>query len=199
VRAAIVHLDACAVLELARQTANSRAPETSTPATEGITRMTLITDRTAPAGTPTTNELDKIESDILSIPPAYYSFGSTPAPMENPVSLGDVETFMVRARCKGEKRSERSDGEMRHVREFEIQACWKPGERPPTAEDDDQPPLFGTDGEPTVSVTSPDGVTRIHAGKWQSGESAGEPEAVGDILNTVERPQFSNLTGDRDD
>jgi hypothetical protein len=131
--------------------------------------MTLITDK--PAGLASSNELDKLPADILSTPPAYLKFSASPAPMENPPAFGDVETYIVRVVCTGEHGPlGRKDGELRYERSMSIQAIWKPGERPPTADDDEQPPLFGTDGE-------------------------AEPEALGDILEGVDRPAFSNLTG----
>ncbi len=102
-----------------------------------------------PADTPTTNSLDDLPDDLLSVAPAYLSFGTSPAPLDNPPEIDEVRTYLVRVRCNGKTEKERTDGEMRHGRQLSIQAVWLPGHKPPAADDDDQPALFDDDGEPT--------------------------------------------------
>jgi hypothetical protein len=111
--------------------------------------MTLITDTKAPADVPTTNELDKIPDDLLSIAPAYYSLGSTPYPIEDPPNIGDVRTVIARIRCTGIGETVRTDGERRHVRKFEITGMREWGKAGQPDADEAQPPLFGDDLEPT--------------------------------------------------
>jgi hypothetical protein len=135
--------------------------------------MSLITDRTAPADVPTTDALASIPADVFDTPPAFYKLGISPAPIESPMALGDTALLLVRVRCTGEHGPlERKDGETRYERSLAIQWIGKPGEVPPTAEDDEQPALIATDG----SI---------------------DPETVGQIAEQiVDRPGFSNLTGE---
>lgn len=107
--------------------------------------MALVTEQ--PEGIATTNALDDIPDDLLQIPPAYLTFSSTPAAVEEPPKQGDVETYLVRARCTAEHGPiERRDGEMRYTRTMAIQAIWKPGQKEPS--DDDQPAMFDHGGDP---------------------------------------------------
>lgn len=126
-------------------------------------------DTTTAAMHPSTNALDALPDDLLDTPPAYFALGTTPSPMENPPEIGDVRTFTVRAVCSGIGESVRTDGERRHVRKFVIQAAWMKGDPEPPNADADQPALFGDDGEATD-----------------------DPEALGDVLDNVSRPSFSN-------
>lgn len=98
---------------------------------------------------PSTNALDHLPDDLLDSPPAYYSFGQTPAPMEDPLNIDDWDIFMIRARCVGSSQSERSDGEMRHGRKMQIQWCVKKGQPEPPDPEEEQPGLFDEGGEPT--------------------------------------------------
>jgi hypothetical protein len=135
--------------------------------------MALITDRTAPADVPTTDELAKIPEDLLGFtPPAYLKFSATPAAMEEPPAFDDVETYCVRVKCVGEHGPlGRKDGERRYERSMSIQAIWKMGDpEPPLPPDPEepQPALFGDD------------------------EPADEPEVLGDVMAGVDRPGFSD-------
>lgn len=86
--------------------------------------MALITDKEAPDDVPTTNALDNIDTGEEEIPPAYVSFGQSPAALDEPPEVGDVRTYVVRARCTGEHGPiERKDGEMRYTRTMQIQWC----------------------------------------------------------------------------
>src|SRR2546426_293019 len=104
-------------------------------------------DTTTAAMHASTNALDDIEADLLSVPPAYFSLGTTPQPMEDPPEIGDVVTVIVRARCTGTSDSVRTDGELRHGRKFDIQAAWFKGQPEPPDADADQPGLFDHNGE----------------------------------------------------
>lgn len=110
-----------------------------------------------PTGLPSVNELDKFETDLLSVPPAYFSLGSTPQPMEDPPQIGDTITVLVRAKCTGTSDSVRTDGELRHGRKFTIQAAWLPGQAEPPDATAEQPALFGEDGEPEDDAEADDG------------------------------------------
>lgn len=106
----------------------------------------LVTDK--PDDLPSTNALDDIPDDILSVPAAYLSFGSTPCAMDEPPAVGEVRTYIVRARCTAEHGPiERKDGEMRYTRTLTIQAAWEAGKQPPST-DEDQPGLFDEAGDP---------------------------------------------------
>lgn len=128
----------------------------------------LVKDQ--PEDLPTTNALDEVPDDLLGglQPPAYLSFGMTPAAIENPPANGDVVVYMVRARCKGEHGPlTRADGEERYKRDLQIQAIWLPGEpepeEPKTQAELDaeaeaeaakaQPPLFGDDPDAELGDT----------------------------------------------
>lgn len=107
--------------------------------------MALITD--PPVDLPTTNALDDIPDDLLEIPAAYLAFGSTPCAMDEPPAVGEVRTYIVRARCTAEHGPiERKDGEMRYTRTLTIQAAWESGKQPPNT-DDQQPGLFDEAGD----------------------------------------------------
>lgn len=107
--------------------------------------MALITDK--PQGLPSGNALDDIPDDILSAPAAYLSFGSSPNAMDEPPELGDIKTYIVRAKCVGQSCSERQDGELRYGRRLSIVGCWEAGKQPPST-DEDQPGLFDEAGDP---------------------------------------------------
>lgn len=105
----------------------------------------LVTDK--PQDLPSGNDLDDIPDDLLEIPAAYLGFGSTPCAMEEPPAVGEVRTYIVRARCTAEHGPiERKDGEMRYTRTLTIQACWEAGKQPPST-DVDQPGLFDEAGD----------------------------------------------------
>lgn len=110
--------------------------------------MTLITEK--PEGIKSSNDLDDIPDDLLETPAAYLRFGSSPSAMENPPEVGEVRTYVVRARCTGiHGPVERKDGEMRYGRDLLIQACWESGKQPPNT-DDAQPAMFDHNGNPIV-------------------------------------------------
>lgn len=107
--------------------------------------MALITD--PPVDLPTTNALDDIPDDLLDTPAAYLAFGSTPCAMDEPPAVGEVRTYIVRARCTAEHGPiERKDGEMRYTRTLTIQAAWESGKQPPNT-DENQPGLFDEAGD----------------------------------------------------
>ncbi len=117
--------------------------------------MALITD--PPVDLPTTNALDNIPDDLLDIPAAYLAFGSTPCAMEEPPAVGEVRTYIVRARCTAEHGPiERKDGEMRYTRTLTIQAAYESGKQPPNT-DDQQPGLFDEAGD-----VNPDAIDDDH-------------------------------------
>ncbi len=122
---------------------------------------------------PSTNALDHLPDDILDAPPAYYSFGQTPAPMEDPLNIDDWDIFLVRARCVGTSQSERTDGEMRHGRKLQIQWCVKKGQPEPPDPDQEQPGLFDENGEASEDEQESDNVTDIHTGVDRPGFSDG--------------------------
>ncbi|WOF19859.1 hypothetical protein IHV82_03940 [Mycobacterium avium] len=105
----------------------------------------LVTDK--PHDLPSTNALDDIPDDLLDVPAAYLAFGSTPCAMDEPPELGDIKTYIVRAKCVGQSCSERQDGELRYGRRLSIIGCWEAGKQPPST-DEDQPGLFDEAGDP---------------------------------------------------
>jgi hypothetical protein len=103
--------------------------------------MALITDKEAPPDIPTTDALADIDTGQDETPPAYLSFGQSPAALDEPPEVGEVRTYIVRARCTGEHGPiERKDGEMRYTRTMQIQWCHEQGKKPPA--DGNQPGLF---------------------------------------------------------
>jgi hypothetical protein len=106
-----------------------------------------------PVDLPSSNELDKFEDDLLSVPPAYLVLGTTPAAMVDPPAYGDTITCHVRLRCTAEHGPiERKDGERRYTRSMAIQAIWKDGEPEPPDADAEQPGLFD-EGDPSDEAT----------------------------------------------
>lgn len=116
--------------------------------------MALVTEK--PEDIASTNALDEIPDDLLQIAPAYYSLGTTPAPMENPPEIGETRTVLARVKCTGEGKTVRTDGELRYTRKFEIQACWEKGQPEPPDADEQQPGLFD-EGEQGEGWDYPDG------------------------------------------
>lgn len=150
--------------------------------------MALIDEK--PADLPSGNDLDNIPDDLLQTPPAYLTFGGTPAPLEEPPAQGDVKTYLVRARCTAEHGPiERKDGELRYTRTMLIQAIWEPGQTPPAT--DDQPALLGQDGEINEDAT-PDETGEPEDLEPDFGDSSDEDTDD----SGVENPAFSHGTTD---
>lgn len=143
----------------------------------------LVTDK--PQDLPTTNALDDIPDDLLDIPAAYLSFGTSPCALDDPPEIDEVRTYIVRVRCTGKTEKERTDGEMRHGRQLAIQACWESGKQPPNT-DENQPGLFDEAGD-----VNPDALDD----EDQSDEDQADDteDQAGEDIN----PEFSH-TGDDD-
>lgn len=106
-----------------------------------------------PVGLESTNALDQIPDDLLSVPPAYYAFSQSPAAMENPLADGDTATLCMRVKCVGEHGPiTRKDGEKRYKRDLAVQAVWKLGDPEPPDAEAEQPALYDTEGEPTAEA-----------------------------------------------
>jgi hypothetical protein len=116
--------------------------------------MGIITEQ--PTGLDSGNDLDDIEIPSDTPTPAYLSFGTSPSPVEEPPEIDEVRTYIIRARCTGKTETERTDGEMRHGRKLQIQACWESGKKPPAA-DDAQPGLFDDTDEDADNADDRDG------------------------------------------
>ena len=136
--------------------------------------MAEVTDRTAPAWVPTTDELAKIPEDLLGPIPAEIRLGQNVLTMmEKPPELGDTVTVVCRLRITREgkeKASGDADGEIRHFRAGKVVASWLKGDPEPPNPEDGQPGLFD-EGED---------------------EPIDEPERLGDIVAGVDRPGFSS-------
>lgn len=103
--------------------------------------MTLITEK--PEGLKSSNDLDNIDLVDDGTPPAYLNFGSSPCAIEDPPAVGEVRTYIVRARCTGEHGPiERKDGEMRYTRTLSAQLVWEQGKPKPPDPSEDQPGLY---------------------------------------------------------
>jgi hypothetical protein len=101
--------------------------------------MALITEQ--PTDLPEASPL--LDPQLDETPPAYLAFGATPCGIEEPPELGDVRTYIVRARCTAEHGPiERKDGEMRYTRTMQIQYCYEEGKPKPPDADEEQPGLF---------------------------------------------------------
>lgn len=143
--------------------------------------MAIITDRTAPADVPTTNTLAGLPDAEADTPSAYLTFGSSPGTLEDPPEVGDIRTYIVRARCTAEHGPiERKDGELRYTRTLSIISCWEQGKPKPPDPDEEQPALFGEDGE--VPADDADD----HDGDDQDAADAEE-----DVEGDYGRPAFS--------
>jgi hypothetical protein len=94
------------------------------------------------------NVVDAIEVPSDEIPPAYLNFGQSPCAIEDPPAVGEVRTFIVRARCTAEHGPiERKDGEMRYTRTLSPQLVWEQGKPKPPDPEEDQPGLFDHNGD----------------------------------------------------
>lgn len=113
--------------------------------------MTLVTDK--PDGLHSGNDLDYvIDPDADDTPPAYLSFGSTPAAYANPPTVGETRTYIVRVTCTGTSESVRTDGEHRYGRKLSILWAVEKGKAEPPDPDGDQPSLFDDDEDGEVSA-----------------------------------------------
>jgi hypothetical protein len=128
--------------------------------------MSLITEK--PDNLPSGNDLDNLQipDDLLDVPAAYFSLGSTPAPLANPPEVGDKGTLIVRYECTGEGKTVRTDGELRYSRKLTILWAVPEGTPQPPDPEGEQPALFDTEGNPIDD----------------------EPAAIGDLLDTVVQP-----------
>lgn len=132
--------------------------------------MSLISDK--PQGLGSTNSLDQLPDDLLATPPAYYAFSQSPGAIEDPLSVGDTATLVMRVRCVGQHGPVmRKDGELRYKRDLSVQAVWVQGDPEPPDENADQPGLFDAD---------------------ETGDDSDDQDAdVVDINGGVDRPEFS--------
>ena len=118
--------------------------------------MALIDEK--PADLASTNALDEVPDDLLGgPPPAYLKLGTSPYAVDAPPERGDERLYCVRLVCKGKNEKDMADGKVRHERSMHCVKMWPLGEPEPedpkTDEElaaEDQPPLFGDDGEPEV-------------------------------------------------
>lgn len=142
--------------------------------------MTIITEN--PEGLDSGNDLDNIEvPDAEETPSAYLAFGSSPGTLEEPPAVGEIRTFIVKTRCTAEHGPiERKDGELRYTRTLSIISCWEQGKPKPPDPDEEQPALFGEDGE----VSADDEDDNVNTGDAADAE---EDAADGDYG----RPAFS--------
>lgn len=83
--------------------------------------------------------------DLLAVPAAYLSFGSTPYALDDPPAVGESQVYTVRVECVGESRSVKADGELRYGRRLKIVYAVKEGDPAPPDTDAEQPPLFAED------------------------------------------------------
>lgn len=129
------------------------------------------TDQTVAAHHGTTNALASIPDDLLGPIPAEIRLGANCLMvMERPPDVGDVITVSMRLKVKRKAEDEGGEGgeDRVHFRGCKIVAAWLKGEVEPPNAEDDQPALFGEDGEPE-----------------------GEDAEVFDINTGVDRPGFS--------
>jgi hypothetical protein len=71
---------------------------------------------------------------------AYLGFRSKDIRLDPAPAVRDELILMVKAKCVGDGHKLMEDGELRPVRQLKIVAAWRPGEKPPSS--DDQPSLF---------------------------------------------------------
>jgi hypothetical protein len=122
----------------------------------------LITDK--PQDIPSGNALDDIDVPDDTVQPAYLNFGQSPCAIEDPPAVGEVRTYIVRARCTAEHGPiERKDGEMRYTRTMSPQLVWEQGKPQPPDPDEAQPGLFD-DGDD---------------------EADGDPQPVGEVIEEM--------------
>jgi hypothetical protein len=137
----------------------------------------MALNTTMPQDIPKSSDtLADIPRDLLGPIPAEIRLGANVLMMmETPPDVGDVITVTMRLKIKRKAEDEGGEGgdERVHFRGAKIVAAWLKGDPEPPNADDDQPALFGDDGEATD-----------------------DPEALGDVLDNVSRPSFSNGAGE---
>ena len=106
-----------------------------------------------PAGLPSGNDLDKIDTgdDHVDTGGAYIGFRSANIKLEDPPEIGDTGVVMVKYECVGDGRKKAADGELRDTRALKVLSAWKPGTKP-NGGDPNQTELYPTDpvtGGPT--------------------------------------------------
>lgn len=136
----------------------------------------MALNTTMPQGIPTTDALASIPADLLGPIPAEIRLGANVLMMmDKPPEVKDVITVVMRLRVKDKGEGEAGDAneELVHYRRCKIVAAWLQGQPEPPNPEDEQPALFDDDGEPTD-----------------------EPEALGDVMDNVARPDFSHQDGE---
>lgn len=101
--------------------------------------MAEITEK--PADLASTNELDKHDTGDGLTPVAYIGLSATNVKIENPPSLEDSGTLMIRWTCTDSGNKLMKDGEIRPKRTLTVTSAWWPGNRP-LPEDPNQGALF---------------------------------------------------------
>lgn len=120
--------------------------------------MSLVDQQ--PAGLPSSNQLDQIPVDLLGPIPAEIRLGANCLMvMEKPPEVGDVLTVTMRLKVKRKAEDEGGEGgdDRVHFRGCKIIAAWLKGDPEPPNVDDEQPPLYGDDGEPSDEAMGEDG------------------------------------------
>lgn len=110
--------------------------------------MGIITDRTAPPDVPTTNALASIEDPDAVVPHEMRLGQNVLLMLDEPPRLGETRNIVVRLRCNriGEEQPA-VDGEIRYFCGNTIVTAWELGKPKPPDPDQEQPALFGEDGE----------------------------------------------------
>lgn len=116
-------------------------------------------DTTTAADHASTNRLDDIPADLLGPIPAELRLGSnTLLVQETPPQCGDTVTICARLRVVREGREQlNTDGDVTHFRNAKVIAAWIKGEPEPPNPEDEQPPLYGDDMEPSNEAMGEDG------------------------------------------
>lgn len=83
--------------------------------------------------------------DLLSVPAAHLSFGTTRFAIDDPPAVGESAVYTVRVECTGESTSVKADGEVRYGRKLRIVYVVPEGAEAPPDTDAEQPPLFAED------------------------------------------------------
>jgi len=164
--------------------------------------MALITDSKPDESipmSPGTNDLNNLPDDLLQVPAAYLVFGSSPDAFENPPTVDDVRTYVVRTVCTGVHGPiKRKDGELRYTRTLSVIGCWESGKQPPNA-DANQSGLIDSAGNLNPAACADNGEERPEPEDLDTneGDLGDDPDGDAEGYDGGYGPEFSGAGDDQ--
>ncbi len=116
-----------------------------------------------PTDVPSTDALKSIPDDLLGPIPAEIKLGQAVLMvMEKPPEVRDVITVVMRLKVKDAGVAEAGEGgeELTHYRKVKVVTAWIQGDPEPPNPEDEQPAMFGEDGEIPEDEDAEPGIER---------------------------------------